>query len=200
MRQLVTTLRRVVWLACACLCLSGPPATAAESALKIDLDGDGRADLITFDDGQPSVLHVWLSSTATTQTIRSAIPVVQVVATDLDGDHRLEIIARGGTGLEIWMHGRRGFRTYRPKRIVPGAIGHPSRRQFDDGPTAPATAVAGQRTSDPSLTAVPDRAVAPTGRRAWRQPRSRAPDCQVVLWHAAPRPPPSSIPGAQNFS
>jgi hypothetical protein len=173
--------------------LAGSAATAAESALKIDLDGDGRADLITFDDGQPSVLHVWLSSTATTQTIRSAILVVQVVATDLDGDHRPEIIARGGTGLEIWMHGRRGFRSYRPKRIVPGAIGHPSHRQFDDGPTAPATAVAGQRTGDPSLTAVADPAITAISRRTRLQPQSRAPDCQVVLWHAAPRPPPASI-------
>jgi hypothetical protein len=182
-----------MWLAWACLCLTGPVATAAESALKIDLDGDGRADLITFDDRQPSVLHVWLSSTATTQTIRSAIPVVQVVATDLDGDHRPEIIARGGTGLEIWMHGRRGFRSYRPKRIVPGAIGHPSHRQFDDGPTVPATAVAGQRNGDSSLTAIAERAAAAIGRRTRLRPQSRAPDCQVVLWHAAPRPPPASI-------
>jgi hypothetical protein len=173
--------------------LSSPAAFGADSYIKADLDGDGRADLITFDDAQPWVLHVWLSSTATTQTIRSAMPVVQVVATDLDGDHRPEIIARGWSGLQIWMHGRRGFRSYRPKRILPGAIGHPARRQFDDGPTVPAAAVPSERAGDGSLTLASSQSPPLAQRRGWRQPESRAPDRAIVLWNAAPRPPPSSF-------
>src|SRR5205823_5208079 len=128
-----------------------------------------------------------------TQTIRSRVAVAQVVASDLDGDHRPEIIARDtGSGLQIWRHGRRGFRSYRAKRILPIAIGHGNRRHFDDGPTVPGGAVTGQRVGNASP--APERGVVltPPDESPWRQPHSRAPDSLVVPWNAVPRPPPSS--------
>jgi hypothetical protein len=191
MRQLASTLHRALWFACVCVCLGGSVARASDSYIQADLDGDGLNDLITFDGGQAFVLHVWLSSTAATQTIRSRLPVVRVVATDVDGDHRPEIITRdSAAGLQIWRRGRRGFRSYRPRRIVTGAIGRSNRRQLEDGPSAPPSAVPGQGAPQASLYASAYVCAVLPRRSTWQRPQARAPDHGLVVWNAAPRPPP----------
>jgi hypothetical protein len=132
------TLRRALWLTGAWALLVVPLAGAAESTLSADFDGDGTRDRVSIDQTEPSLLHVWLSATKTTDVIRSRHPLVQVVATDLDGDHHPELIAKeASTGLSVWTrHGREGFRAFRPRQDLPSGIGRPHRKAVDD-PTDP---------------------------------------------------------------
>src|SRR4051794_39751554 len=59
----VTRLRRAVWIACACVLLGAPFAAAADHSLAADYDGDGKSDRVAIDRTEPSLLHVWLSTT-----------------------------------------------------------------------------------------------------------------------------------------
>lgn len=191
MRYLAVTLRRAFWLACVVVCLTSTVAAAAETTFLTDLDGDGLRDRVTFNSSQPFIVRVWLSSSGSTQVIHSRIPVVKITAADLDGDHRLELVARDGSdGVQIWKKGRRGFKSYSPKRLVFGAIGHRGHRKFDDGPTSSPPVVPGHSASSPllDLCAHPHSVVVLVG---------RAPDIVVHLRSlatprlvSAPRPPP----------
>ena|SRR5581483_8936884 len=196
MRQLVSTLHRAFWLAWIVLSASATLAAAAPQSLAdADLDGDGRVDLVTVESGPPFVLHIWLSSTATTQTVRSRTAVAQVVATDIDGDHRPEIVARGeGFRLHVWRRSWRGFHAVHPRRSSPAAFRHGNPHQFDDGPSSSGSAVPGFRIGSPSLTSAIEPPIPPLRSAAWQQRRSRAPDSQARHWNAGPRPPPTALP------
>jgi hypothetical protein len=136
MHLLQVTARRFLVLALLCACLGPAAATAAERTLTADFDGDGQHDRVVVDGREPSLLHVWLSTTNTTASLRSSTPVFRIVATDLDGDRRPELIANDAHhGLHVWTRKKRGFHSYRPHRANPGSLSTPTHRRVDDGPT-----------------------------------------------------------------
>lgn len=116
-------------------------AAAADPALSADFDGDGRRDRVTLDRAQPSVLHVWLSSTNAVADIHSHSSIVRVVARDLDGDRRPELIAGVDGGLQVWTRNHHGFRTFTPRRVVDADLRRPGRRAIDDGPSGSRSAI-----------------------------------------------------------
>lgn len=136
MRYTLVTWRRLLFVATLVyLCL--PSALAAQTLLTADFDGDGQHDRVSVDAAEPGVLHVWLSSTGTTTTIRTATSLRTIVARDLDGDRRAELIASDArAGLRVWTKKRHGFRSFRPRPTGPGAVKRPARRSIDDRPTS----------------------------------------------------------------
>jgi hypothetical protein len=192
MRHTAFAPRRVLWMACACLLLLPYVVAAAEPALAIDFDGDGRHDRVLIDTQQPSVLRVWLSGSDTLQVLYSHVPLQNVAATDLDGDHRPELIARDSQAhIQVWTPHRRGFRKYRPRHSVPHELTTPTQRRVEDGNGEPAGVLSGAAfapsvlvrgsprapTTGVSLPSAPHRA---RGRRTFAAHRS-----------FAPRPPPA---------
>ena len=132
-------LRRFFWMVCACVFLL-PRFAAAEPSLAIDfdLDGDGRVDQVVLDRDEPLLLHVWLSGSGMTQVIHSRVPILQVVAVDLDGDHRLELIARDSDSqLHVWKRKRKGFRPYRGHRVAVSPLDQRHCRRIEDKETQP---------------------------------------------------------------
>ena len=93
MRHPALTLRQTFWMVCACVLLL-PHFAAAEPSLAIDFDAGGRRDRVMMDRLEPSVLHAWRSASDATQVVRTWLPLLQVVAIDLDGDHQPELTAR----------------------------------------------------------------------------------------------------------
>src|SRR5438128_1273822 len=81
-------LARTVWVVSVVLSPLSRFAGAVEPALTIDLDGDGLRDHVVLDRREPAGLRVWLSASDTTEVIRTRVPLLQVVAADLDGDHQ----------------------------------------------------------------------------------------------------------------
>ncbi|HKW03307.1 MAG TPA: VCBS repeat-containing protein, partial [Vicinamibacterales bacterium] len=69
------------------------PATALADAVYADFDRDGKRDVVSIVPGSKSTLQVWLSATQTLRHLRLSRPVLRVVALDLDGDGRPEIVA-----------------------------------------------------------------------------------------------------------
>jgi hypothetical protein len=134
MSRLFPSLRRVLRLACTCALLLVPRAASAEPAVYADFDGDGRHDRVTLDRNEPDVLRVWFSRTGTTDVIRSRWPLLRVIATDLDGDRRPELVANdASTGLHVWkIDSRNRFRSYHPKRALAKTATGSSRTAFDD--------------------------------------------------------------------
>jgi hypothetical protein len=119
-----------------------PRVATAQPSLAIDLDGDGRRDHVTLDDREPSVLRVWLSASSTTQLIRSRVPLLQVVAADLNGDHHPELIARGSDSqLHVWMRKRSGFHSYRRREAALPTLEHGNRRSLEDSDGEPPGAI-----------------------------------------------------------
>lgn len=131
-----------LWVLCACLLLLSRAAAAGEPALAVDFDGDGRRDTVRLDHQRPSVLRVWLSATGTTQVLVSRGALRHVAATDLDGDHRPELIASDGESrIHVWKHLSRGFRRYQPRAATPKVLAPPTRRCVDGGDRAPEEAL-----------------------------------------------------------
>ena len=127
---------RTFMLVSACMLLSCTLARAAESELMVDLDGDGLRDRVLVDSREPSLIHVWLSTTGSVTTIRNRSPLINVVATDLDGDHRAEIIVRDTTArLHVWTRGKKGFRRVHPHSTDASSLARKKRHVVDDGVT-----------------------------------------------------------------
>jgi hypothetical protein len=136
MRVFNAVLCRTFMLVCACMLLSSTLARAAESVLIVDLDGDGLRDRVLVDSREPSLIRVWLSTTGSITTIRNHSPLIGVVATDLDGDHRAELIVRdAGTGLHVFTRGRKGFRRVHPHRTDASSLSKKKRHVVDEGAT-----------------------------------------------------------------
>lgn len=192
-RFLSTLLRALILTGGACVWLGGTAAQATESSITADFDGDGQDDRVTVDFGEPSVLHVWLSTTGTTSTVHSAAPVLQIVARDLDGDHRAELIGRdSAAGLHIWTNKRKGFRSFRPHRVVPGALGRATHHRWDDGPTSD-TSVVSWKTASPGLALSADSRPPARGPASGLPLVSRAAGTIHPLTPLRARPPPLSI-------
>jgi hypothetical protein len=132
MRHPAFKLGPLPWALCACLLLLSRAAAAAEPSLSVDFDGDGRHDTVKLDRYRPSVLRIWLSASGTTQVLVSRRPVHHVAATDLDGDHRPELIASDSQlRLQIWTPRARGFRRYQPRQSIPRALTSPTKPRVD---------------------------------------------------------------------
>ena len=193
MHRIASMLRRAVWLTCLCALLLASRADASESTLVADFDGDGQGDRVTRNWQEPSVLRVWLSATRTTDVIRSREPLRHVVAADLDGDRRAElIVSNRSRGLRIWTKKHKGFRAYHPKQ-APSPIGlsRPTGHAFDDGPPTPMLEMSASRPVPPSL-ALSVRPPAPTFGATRHAPRfARAPISPQYFAPFAPRPPPA---------
>jgi len=191
------TLRRASWLLCACFLLLPRFAAAAETSIAVDFDGDGQRDHVTLYHREPMLLQVWLSASDTTQVIRSLVPLIRVSATDLDGDHRPELIASDSDlQIHVWSRTHKGFHSYPPRNVhptVPTAGKQPNR--VDDNDTEPGGVIAGTglapfalaRCSSPHS---PMREVRPA-----HAPRStRACESFTAVDPFAPRPPPARFP------
>ena len=126
----------MVW---ACVLLLPRLAVAEPSlALGFDLDGDGRGDQVMLDRDKPLLLHVWLSRSGTTQVIRSRVPILQIVAVDLDGDHRLELIARDrDSQLHVWKRKRDGFHSYHRRNAGASPFDQGECRSIENKETEP---------------------------------------------------------------
>ncbi len=194
MRRLISVLRSLVAIASTGvlgILLMAPAATAAEPSLAADLDGDGVHDHVTLDGREPLLVRVWLSGTGTTSLIRSTTPVVRFAATDLDGDQRPELIARGNAaGLQVWSHRQHGFHSYRPRRTMPFALARPTRHSIDDRQAEPLSAAFVRGVSSLALALSPQArapaAVAPLSAAA----ATFLPQFLPLDQHA-PRPPPA---------
>jgi len=191
MRTLTAVACRTLLLACSCVLLSSSFARAAESVLNVDVDGDGLHDRVIVDSREPSLLRVWLSTTGGISTIRSSSPLIRVVATDLDGDHRAELIARdSASGLHVWTRGRKRFHQVRPHSTDASTLARQKRHVVDDGATDESTGTSWDGasllglllTSQPRAPASLDLGLAPGSR--WSR-RSHLPIAPF-----APRPPP----------
>ena len=183
------TWRRNLWLLCACLLLL-PRLAAAEPSLAVDFDGDGRRDRATVDHRQPFVVHVWLSATDTTHVLLARKPLQGIAASDLDGDHVPELIARDSDSrIHVWTHRRTGFHKVRPRRAPPNGLSRPARHVGDeDG--QPATAFDGTPSSMSSLPRASLRLPQVEDTRAIRIEHAH---CHCTAGNAdpfAPRPPP----------
>ena len=194
MRHLLSTLLRALLFAWVCVWLGGATVQAAETSIAADFDGDGQDDRVTVDSGEPAVLHVWLSTTGTTSTIRCAAPVLRIVALDLDGDHRAELIGRDtAAGLHIWTNKRKGFHAFRPHRIVPGALGRATHHNWDDGPLSDSSGVPWNKTSPVGLVLSADSRSPARGPASRLPVVSRARGTNRSLTPLRPRPPPLSL-------
>jgi hypothetical protein len=116
--------RRIFWMLCACALFVPQLAAAGEKPLFVDFDGDGHHDRVMV--GAPneaSNLRVWLSASQAEQLIRTRSTVLQVVFSDLDGDHRPELIARDSKSrIHVWTRKGRKFHSYRPRPTNLGAL------------------------------------------------------------------------------
>ena len=92
-------------------------AAAQEKPLLVDIDGDGHHDrVIVGAPTQPSNVRVWLSASQAEQSIRTRSTVLQIVASDLDGDHLPELIARDSNSrIHVWTRKGQRFHSYRPR-------------------------------------------------------------------------------------
>ncbi len=174
----------------ACTLLFAGFASAADPSLSADFDGDGHRDHAVLDHTEPSVLHVWLSATNVTATLRSQTPIIHLAATDLDGDRRFELIAGDRTGLKVWTKTHHDFRSYRPHHAAPVALTSPSHRALHDTTTDSESVV--------TVIAAPTLVITPSARPRAQARCARcagpefAPSVLSSLPHPpfAPRPPP----------
>jgi hypothetical protein len=100
--------------------------------LAVDFDGDGRRDSVKLDQSRPSVLRVWLSASDTTQVLVSRRPLHRVAATDLDGDHRPELIATDSQSrIHVWTPRDKGFHRYHSHRVIPHGLSAAGQKRVD---------------------------------------------------------------------
>jgi hypothetical protein len=120
-------------LAALCVVLLAPRAEAGRRVFA-DFDADGRRDRVTFDAHEPWTVRIWLSASRSTHIIRSAQPLRDISAVDLNGDHRPELIATTrARGLQVWAKAPGGFVAY-PHRARPPTreISGSARHHLDD--------------------------------------------------------------------
>jgi hypothetical protein len=134
----VRLLRQFGWLAVVCALLGAPRAARAEQSVFADFDGDGRRDEARVDDYHRRTVSVWLSATQRSRVLRTARPILQLAAGDLDGDGRAELVAAGGDpGLVVWKTNHKSkFKLVRSKPLLPRSLRMPS-RQLAHGPIDP---------------------------------------------------------------
>jgi hypothetical protein len=143
-RQRTLTPGRASWIVGVCLVLLAKSAAAAEPSLAIDFDSDGQHDTVMLSRGQPSVLHVWLSASDTTQVIHTRAPLLRIAAADFNGDHVPDLIASDSAlRIHVWTRKRSGFHTYRPHTAGPRRLNPLNRHRVDDDDRQSADVLAG---------------------------------------------------------
>jgi hypothetical protein len=185
-------LRRLLCALFVCLLLVPHAAQAAERFVVADFDGDGQGDRASLDPANPSILQISLTTTRSTASLRSRLPIAGLAARDLDGDRRAELIARASSGLQIWTRHHTGFRPFRPLSAGPNTVGVPLRHHVqddeDDAPAAITPAASLLALSASIRPRAPARSVATLL-------ASGAADLHALQRFAplAPRPPPVSL-------
>ena len=108
--------RRVCLCVWAAVLVGALPRVAAADDLRADFDRDGVTDVVTLDPVSTSLLHVWLSTTQTARELRTSRPIYRMVAVDLDGDGRPELVVSDTHAtLHVWRHAGNGrLRPVRP--------------------------------------------------------------------------------------
>ena len=193
MRQSPRTLSRAFWVACVSLVLLPTLAAAADLGIAADFDSDGRRDHVMVDRWEPWVLRVWLSASDTTHVIHTRVSLLGIVATDLDGDHRPELIAQDSQSqIHVWTRKHQGFHSYRPRLVLPVSLHPPTRRTVDDRDTEPPGAIAGTTFEPPTPTLCASLSVPALGLSNACTPRSaRALGSDTTFDPFVPRPPPA---------
>lgn len=190
-------LRQAFWVVIACVLLLPTFAAAAQRPLAVDLDGDGRHDHFTVDPHrEPSVLRVWLSASNTTHLIRTRVALVQVIAVDLDGDHRPELVARDRESrIRIWTRKGERFHSYRPRNVASRTLRQPNHRTIRDNDSELPDLTTSTTFSPLALTlCAQPRAPALDRSSACAPPTAPACRSLTALDPFAARPPPTSIP------
>jgi hypothetical protein len=192
MRHPLFKLGPVLWALCASLLLLPHTAVAGEPSLTVDFDGDGQHDSVRLDQDRPSVLRIWLSASDTTQVLVSRGPLHRVAATDLDGDHRPELIASDSESrLHVWTHRARGFRRYQPRQAIPPGLASAPVRRVDGQNREPEEELSGGAFGPPELarTSPPDPTVDATS--VCVPPGESASPASPAVQPFSPRPPPA---------
>lgn len=183
---------RTLSLVCLCVLLLAPRAEAGRQRVFADFDADGRRDRVTLDAHEPWIVRIWLSATRSTHIIRSAQPLRDITAVDLNGDHRPELIATNrARGLQVWAKAPGGFVAYAhrarpPTRQIDGSGRHRVDDNNEESP--PEIANAKQSPAFVVTSFYRQAAIATVGSRA-DQPRSRR--SALRLAPLSPRPPPT---------
>lgn len=143
------SVRRILGTVVVCLLLLPRLAAAADALLSADFDGDGQRDRVTMARRDAPALQVWLSATNTTQFLRTGAPIQRVVATDLDGDHRPELIASDTESrIHVFKAKHRKLKPYRLHAVpVPFTFRTQNRHHVDDSDGEAPDAVTGVRVS-----------------------------------------------------
>jgi hypothetical protein len=188
----VSRLIRVLPLVGLCLLLLAPRAEAGRRRVCADFDADGHRDRVTLDAHEPWIVRIWLSATRSTHIIRSAQPLRDITAVDLNGDRRPELIASTrARGLQVWAKAPDGFVVYPhrarpPTRQASGAARHRLDDNNEESP--PEIANAKQIHAFVVTSFHRQAAIASVGSRA-DQPRGRRTPLQLAP--LSPRPPPT---------
>jgi hypothetical protein len=122
--RLRTSLSRVLGWAAVSAALLLQPAVAFAEAIYADFDRDGQRDVVSVAPGSRSTIQVWLSATQTLRHLQLTRPILRIVAFDLDGDGRPEIVASDtDAGLHIWRRTKSGhLKRVRPRPTLPVAF------------------------------------------------------------------------------
>ena len=194
MRRGGNTLSRIVWMACACLCLLPRLAGAAEPSLAIDFDGDGRHDQVTLDGRQPFLLHIWLSRSGTTEVLHARAPLQRVAAIDLDGDRRPELIARDSESrIHVWTPRGKRFHRYRLRHTSEG-LRSPTSHRIDGRDSEPAGVLPGSSFIPSALLRAAPHAPPDSASRVCAPQGTTSCHGSPAVQPFAPRPPPAPLP------
>ena len=197
MPQPALKLRQAFWVVFACILLLPTIAAAAERPLAVDLDGDGRHDHFAVDrHHEPSVLRVWLSASNTTHLIRTRVALVQVIAVDLDGDHRPELVARDSEArIRVWTRKGERYHSYRPRDVASRTLQQPNHRTIRDNDSELPDLTTSSAFAPLALTLCPSpRAPAPDRSSACAPRTAPAYRSPTAVEPFAARPPPTFIP------
>jgi hypothetical protein len=182
---------RALSLVCLCVLLLAPRAEAGRRVF-VDFDADGRRDRVTLDAHEPWIVRIWLSATRSTHIIRSAQPLRDITAVDLNGDRHPELIASNRAhGLQVWVSAPSGFVAYhhrpRPPTHQTSSAG---RHRLDDNSEESPPEIANAKQIPAFVVASFYRqpATAPVGSHA-DQPRGRRTTFRLAP--LSPRPPPA---------
>ena len=191
----LTRIVRTLPLAVLCLLLLAPRAEAGHQRIFADFDADGRRDHVTVDAREPWIVRIWLSATRSTHVIRTAQPLRDVAAVDLNGDRRPElIVSTRSRGLQVWTKAPGGFAAYphRPRPPTRDLSGSTRHRVDDDNDGLPPGVASAKVTPAFAVTSLDARAaVADAGRLRVEQPHDRR--SKFDLAPLSPRPPPVLI-------
>jgi hypothetical protein len=193
MRRWRSTRYRVLAMACACVVLLTRSAAASDRSVVADFDGDGRHDRATLHGrGPSSEIHIWLSTIGSVAVIRTPTRIGAIAASDLDGDHRDELIGRTSTRLQVWTVRQRRFEHVLPRTAAANSLGRTTSHHVDDRSEAAPFAVSVPDGSDIAVVLSP-RPRAPAVPSAHLSDRLTAGfPPSLVLAVVAPRPPPVS--------